>query len=125
MNVLAAQLAKRVASITQPTTSPDGSRLDGPGRKLPTLGQISFADLRDAYRVKSAAARWRRRSADRRDLPGSLQTKAALGAIFSSFAEKRVRVPVIAQVTIEQFGTMLNGTEIAAALTRSRLSRST
>ena len=28
-----------------------------------------------------------------------------------------MRVPVIAQVTIEVFGTMLNGTEISAALT--------
>ncbi len=46
-----------------------------------------------------------------------LQTKAALAAIFEFFEEKRVRLPVIAQVTIEVFGTMLNGTEIGAALT--------
>jgi 5-methyltetrahydrofolate--homocysteine methyltransferase len=119
MNVLAAQLAKRVASDYATNDKPRwvaGSM--GPGRKLPTLGQISFTDLRDAYRVQARGL-----------LDGGadllivetcqdlLQTKAALGAIFSVFAEKRVRVPVIAQVTIEQFGTMLNGTEIAAALT--------
>jgi 5-methyltetrahydrofolate--homocysteine methyltransferase len=46
-----------------------------------------------------------------------LQTKAALAAIFAHFKETRRRVPVIAQVTIEVFGTMLNGTEISAALT--------
>jgi 5-methyltetrahydrofolate--homocysteine methyltransferase len=46
-----------------------------------------------------------------------LQTKAALSAIFEHFEKHRVRVPVIAQVTIETFGTMLNGTEISAALT--------
>jgi 5-methyltetrahydrofolate--homocysteine methyltransferase len=46
-----------------------------------------------------------------------LQTKAALAAIFDFFKEKRVKLPVIAQVTIETFGTMLNGTEISAALT--------
>ncbi len=46
-----------------------------------------------------------------------LQTKAALGAIFAHFEETHRRVPVIAQVTIETFGTMLNGTEISAALT--------
>src|SRR6185436_17147374 len=46
-----------------------------------------------------------------------LQTKAALGAIFNHFEKNRIRVPVIAQVTIELFGTMLNGTEIGAALT--------
>ena len=119
MNVLAAQLAKRVASDYSTNDKPRwvaGSM--GPGRKLPTLGQISFSDLRDAYRVQVSGL-----------LDGGvdllivetcqdvLQTKAALGAIFSVFAEKRVKVPVIAQVTIEQFGTMLNGTEIAAALT--------
>ena len=119
MNVLAAQLAKRVASDYSTNDKPRwvaGSM--GPGRKLPTLGQISFTDLRDAYRVQASGL-----------LDGGvdllivetcqdvLQTKAALGAIFLVFAEKRVKVPVIAQVTIEQFGTMLNGTEIAAALT--------
>ena len=46
-----------------------------------------------------------------------LQTKAALTAIFDYFKEIKRRVPVIAQVTIEAFGTMLMGTEIGAALT--------
>jgi 5-methyltetrahydrofolate--homocysteine methyltransferase len=119
MNVLAAQLAKRVAADYSTNDKPRwvaGSM--GPGRKLPTLGHISFAELRDAYSVQARGL-----------LDGGvdllivetcqdlLQTKAALSAIFSVFAEKRTRVPVIAQVTIEVFGTMLNGTEIAAALT--------
>ena len=46
-----------------------------------------------------------------------LQTKAALAAIFEHFKQHRMRVAVIAQVTIEVFGTMLNGTGIGAALT--------
>jgi 5-methyltetrahydrofolate--homocysteine methyltransferase len=46
-----------------------------------------------------------------------LQTKAALAAIFEFFEKQKVKLPVIAQVTIETFGTMLNGTEISAALT--------
>src|SRR4026207_160586 len=119
MNVLAGQLAKRVASDYATKEKPRwvaGSM--GPGRKLPTLGHISFAELRDAYKVQVSGL-----------LDGGvdllivetcqdvLQTKAALGAIFAHFAETRRRVPVIAQVTIETFGTMLNGTEIAAALT--------
>src|SRR5689334_3707883 len=119
MNVLAARLAKRVASDYSTTEKPRwvaGSM--GPGRKLPTLGHISFTELRDAYSVQVRGL-----------LDGGadllivetcqdvLQTKAALGAIFAHFAETRRRVPVIAQVTIETFGTMLNGTEIAAALT--------
>ena len=119
MNVLAAQLAKRVASDYSTKDRPRwvaGSM--GPGRKLPTLGHISYPELRDAYSVQVRGL-----------LDGGvdalivetcqdvLQTKAALAAIFAVFEERRTRVPVIAQVTIEVFGTMLNGTEIAAALT--------
>jgi 5-methyltetrahydrofolate--homocysteine methyltransferase len=119
MNVLAARLAKRVASDYSTKEKPRwvaGSM--GPGRKLPTLGHISFSELRDAYRVQARGL-----------LDGGadvlivetcqdlLQTKAALAAIFGLFEERHSRVPVFAQVTIEVFGTMLNGTEIAAALT--------
>src|SRR2546423_13983074 len=119
MNVLAARLAKRVASDYSTKDKPRwvaGSM--GPGRKLPTLGHISYTELRDAYSVQVRGL-----------LDGGvdllivetcqdvLQTKAALAAIFSVFEERRTRVPVIAQVTIEVFGTMLNGTEISAALT--------
>jgi len=119
MNVLAARLAKRVAADFATPAKPRwvaGSM--GPGRKLPTLGHISFKDLRDAYRVQVEGL-----------IDGGvdllivetcqdvLQTKAALSAIFSLFSETHRRVPVIAQVTIEVFGTMLNGTEISAALT--------
>jgi 5-methyltetrahydrofolate--homocysteine methyltransferase len=119
MNVLAARLAKRVAADYSTKDKPRwvaGSM--GPGRKLPTLGHISFADLRAAYGEQVRGL-----------LDGGvdllivetcqdlLQTKAALGAIFAHFEKHRVRVPVIAQVTIEVFGTMLNGTEIGAALT--------
>jgi 5-methyltetrahydrofolate--homocysteine methyltransferase len=119
MNVRAAQLAKRIANDYSTKDKPRwvaGSM--GPGRKLPTLGHISFKDLRDAYMVQARGL-----------LDGGvdllivetcqdlLQTKAALGAIFLVFEETHRRVPVIAQVTIETFGTMLNGTEISAALT--------
>ena len=119
MNVLAAQLAKRVAGDYSSKGKPRwvaGSM--GPGRKLPTLGHIKFSDLKAAYAVQARGL-----------LDGGadllivetcqdlLQTKAALAAIFSHFEESRRRVPVIAQVTIEVFGTMLNGTEIGAALT--------
>jgi 5-methyltetrahydrofolate--homocysteine methyltransferase len=119
MNAMAARLAKRVAADYTTVSKPRwvaGSM--GPGRKLPTLGHISFQELRDAYRVQVAGL-----------LDGGvdllivetcqdlLQTKAALSAIFSHFSATKRRVPVIAQVTIEIFGTMLNGTEISAALT--------
>jgi len=119
MNVLAARLAKGIAADYSTKDKPRwvaGSM--GPGRKLPTLGHIKFADLKAAYAEQVRGL-----------LDGGvdllivetcqdlLQTKAALAAIFAHFEKHRVRVPVIAQVTIELFGTMLNGTEIAAALT--------
>lgn len=119
MNVLAARLAKRVAGDYSTKAQPRwvaGSM--GPGRKLPTLGHIKFIDLKAAYREQVRGL-----------IDGGvdllivetcqdlLQTKAALSAIFEQFAETHTRVPVIAQVTIEVFGTMLNGTEIGAALT--------
>ena len=119
MNVRAARLAKRIASDYSTKSKPRwvaGSM--GPGRKLPTLGHIGFADLKAAYGVQVSGLI--DGGADLlivetcQDL---LQTKAALAAIFSHFEKTHSRVPVIAQVTIEVFGTMLNGTEISAALT--------
>lgn len=119
MNVRAATLAKRIASDYSTKVKPRwvaGSM--GPGRKLPTLGHISFLDLKAAYAEQVRGL-----------LDGGvdllivetcqdlLQTKAALSAIFENFKAHRRRVPVITQVTIEVFGTMLNGTEIGAALT--------
>lgn len=119
MNVRAARLAKRIASDYSTKEKPRwvaGSM--GPGRKLPTLGHISFVDLKAAY-----AEQVRGLLDGGADLlivetcQDLLQTKAALAAIFEHFRQQRLRVPVMAQVTIEVFGTMLNGTEIGAALT--------
>jgi 5-methyltetrahydrofolate--homocysteine methyltransferase len=119
LNKRAAQLARRIAADYSTRERPRwvaGSM--GPGTKLPTLGHITFRELRDAYSEQV------RGLVDGgvdllivetcQDL---LQTKAALRAIFDHFEETRRRLPVIAQVTIELFGTMLNGTEINAALT--------
>ncbi|HEX9962295.1 MAG TPA: homocysteine S-methyltransferase family protein, partial [Pyrinomonadaceae bacterium] len=119
MNAKAARLARRVADDFSTREKPRfvaGSM--GPGRKLPTLGHVNFLDLKEAYSVQVNGL-----YAGGVDLfivetcQDILQTKAALAAIFEFFEKKRVRIPVIAQVTIETFGTMLNGTEISAALT--------
>ncbi|MBX7060275.1 MAG: methionine synthase [Pyrinomonadaceae bacterium] len=119
VNLKAAELAKRVASDYSTHDHPRfvaGSI--GPGTKLPTLGHITYRALKDAYREQVRGL-----------IDGGsdilivetcqdlLQTKAALAAIFDHFEKTRSRIPVIAQVTIEVFGTMLNGTEIGAALT--------
>ena len=119
VNRKAAELAKRVANDY---STPDHPRFVagsiGPGTKLPTLGHITYRDLKDAYREQVHGL-----------VDGGsdvlivetcqdlLQTKAALAAIFEFFEKNKIRIPVIAQVTIEVFGTMLNGTEIGAALT--------
>ncbi|MEO8648079.1 MAG: methionine synthase [Acidobacteriota bacterium] len=119
VNRRAAELAVRVARDYSTVDKPRfvaGSI--GPGTKLPTLGHITYSELKDAYREQVRGL-----------IDGGsdllivetcqdlLQTKAALGAIFDHFEMTRSRMPVIAQVTIEVFGTMLNGTEIGAALT--------
>ena len=119
LNVKAAQLAKRVAADFSTKEKPRwvaGSM--GPTTKLPTLGHISFLDMKASYREQARGL-----------LDGGadllivetcqdiLQTKSALAAIFEELESSKRRVPVIAQVTIEAFGTMLMGTEIGAALT--------
>ncbi|MER3631928.1 MAG: hypothetical protein C4325_07010 [Blastocatellia bacterium] len=119
VNRLAASIARELASDY---TKPDKPRFVagsiGPGTKLPTLGHISYPDLKSAYREQVRGL-----FDGGSDLfivetcQDLLQTKAALAAIFEFFEQTRVRIPVVAQVTIEVFGTMLNGTEIAAALT--------
>ncbi len=119
LNVRAAQLARRVAADYATKERPRwvaGSM--GPGTKSPTLGHIRFPEIKAAYGVQA------RGLVDGgvdllvvetcQDL---LQTKAALVAIFEYFEEIKRKIPVIAQVTIETFGTMLPGTEINAALT--------
>ncbi len=119
VNKKAAELAKRLARDFSTSDKPRfvaGSI--GPGTKLPTLGHINFRDLKQAY-VEQVRGLYDGGS----DLfvvetcQDLLQTKAALAAIFEFFERQKVQIPVIAQVTIETFGTMLNGTEIAAALT--------
>src|SRR5918997_2193939 len=119
LNVKAARLARRVASDFATKDRPRwvaGSM--GPGTKSPTLGHVTYSQVREAYAVQARGL-----------LDGGcdllivetcqdlLQTKATLAAIFEEFKRRGSRVPVITQVTIELFGTMLPGTEISAALT--------
>jgi len=118
-NRLAAAIAKKMAREFSTPAHPRfvaGSM--GPTTKLPSLGNISYHDLKATYYVQVAGL-----------VEGGvdllcvetcqdlLQTKAALGAIFEYFADKRVRVPVMASVTVETMGTMLLGSDISAALT--------
>jgi 5-methyltetrahydrofolate--homocysteine methyltransferase len=90
----------------------------GPGTKLPTLGHVDFAGLRDAYQRNAAGL-----------LAGGvqailvetcqdlLQAKAGIIGARRAIAEAGTDAVLIAQVTIEQNGAMLLGSEIGAALT--------
>jgi 5-methyltetrahydrofolate--homocysteine methyltransferase len=118
LNKTAAILAKAAA---EEFSTPDKPRFVagsmGPGTKLPTLGHIDFDSLKAAY-VEQA----------RGLIDGGvdlmlvetcqdvLQIKAALNGIEEAFDQLGKRLPLMVSVTMEQQGTMLVGTEMAAAL---------
>jgi 5-methyltetrahydrofolate--homocysteine methyltransferase len=118
INVAAARLAKEVAADF---STPDRTRFVagsvGPGTKMPSLGHITFAELRDAYQVQMDGL-----------LEGGvdlllietqydlLGLKAAMIAARRAMAAQGREVPLQVQVTIELTGRMLPGTEIGAAL---------
>jgi 5-methyltetrahydrofolate--homocysteine methyltransferase len=119
LNVAAARLARETADEYEADGRPRyvaGSI--GPGTKLPSLGHISFAELRDAY-VEQA----------RGLLVGGvdlflietcmdlLQIKAAMIACRRAMAAEGREVPIQVQVTMETTGRMLVGSEIGAAVT--------
>ena len=90
----------------------------GPGTKLPTLGHVPYATLRDAYQENAAGLIAGGVDAliveTCQDL---LQCKAAVIGARRAMAELGREVPLICHVTVETTGTMLLGSEIGAALT--------
>jgi 5-methyltetrahydrofolate--homocysteine methyltransferase len=90
----------------------------GPGTKLPTLGHVTYAALRDAYQAEVDGLVGGGADAilveTAQDL---LQAKAALNGARRAFRSAGTRLPLFVQVTVETTGTMLLGTEIGAALT--------
>ncbi|MGH8828203.1 MAG: homocysteine S-methyltransferase family protein, partial [Jiangellaceae bacterium] len=90
----------------------------GPGTKLPSLGHVGFATLRDAYRVQVEGMLDGGVDAvlveTAQDL---LQAKAAVIGARRAMKAVGVDLPLIVNVTVETTGTMLLGTEIGAALT--------
>lgn len=122
-----AELAEKGARIARDVADDMGPGADGvprmvlgslgPGTKLPSLGQMDFDEMREAY--AEAGYGLARGGADAilietaQDL---LQVKAAVLGVHEGMARASRRVPVIAHVTIETTGTMLLGSEIGAAL---------
>jgi 5-methyltetrahydrofolate--homocysteine methyltransferase len=113
LSLASARIAREVADGYQGLVA--GSI--GPGTKSPSLGQISFAELRDAYEDMIRGL-----------LEGGvdvlitethfdlLALKASIIAARRAMAAVGREVPIQAQATMEQTGTMLLGTEIGAAL---------
>ncbi|HTR95802.1 MAG TPA: methionine synthase [Trebonia sp.] len=90
----------------------------GPGTKLPTLGHVTFRELRDSYYENAAGLL--RGGADAliiETCPDLLQAKAAVIGTKRAVRDLAPEAVVIASLTIETTGTMLLGTEIGAALT--------
>src|SRR4051794_2329988 len=119
LNVAAARLAREVADDHATDGRPRyvaGSI--GPGTKLPSLGHITFDDLRDAYEEQATGL-----------LEGGvdlflietcidlLQVKAAMQACRRAMRAGGRQVPLQVQVSMETTGRMLVGSEIGAVLT--------
>ncbi|MER5640246.1 homocysteine S-methyltransferase family protein, partial [Kitasatospora sp. NPDC002227] len=90
----------------------------GPGTKLPTLGHVDYATVREGFRQNAAGLI--AGGADGLLVETSqdlLQTKAAVLGAKAAVEEAGLDLPVFVQVTVETTGTMLLGSEIGAALT--------
>ena len=90
----------------------------GPGTKLPSLGHVDYAFLRDTF--KEQAVGLIKGGSDAFLVETSqdlLQTKAAINGCRLAIFETGTRLPIFVEVTVETTGTMLMGSEIGAALT--------
>ena len=119
INIAAAKLAREVA---QQFSTPGKPRFVagsmGPTTKLPSLGHISFDEMVASYEQQATAL-----------IEGGvdillietaqdlLQAKVAACGVIEAMRKAGKRLPVTVQVTLQESGTMLLGTEIGAALT--------
>ena len=119
INLKAAQLAREVAQQFATKDRPRfvaGSM--GPTTKLPSLGHIGWDAMEASYEEQALAL-----------IEGGvdvmlietcqdlLQAKIATVAVLEAMRKTGKRLPVQVQVTLQESGTMLLGTEIGAALT--------
>ena len=119
LNRLAAQ---QLNAVRDEFSTPDWPRYSfasvGPGTKLPSLGHTDWETLYHSYFEQvSGLVEGGIDVVKIETCQDLLQTKAALAATAAVFEKTGTRLPVIASVTIETTGTMLLGTDIAAALT--------
>jgi 5-methyltetrahydrofolate--homocysteine methyltransferase len=89
----------------------------GPGTKLATLGHAPYATLKSSYTEQA-------RGLIEGGVDGflietcqdPLQAKAAVNGVLTARREAKVDLPIFVSVTMEVTGTMLVGTEMAAAI---------
>ncbi|NOZ00519.1 MAG: methionine synthase [Deltaproteobacteria bacterium] len=118
LNLEAARLAREAADEF---STPDRPRFVsgsvGPGTKLPSLGQISFAELHSAF--KDQIAGLLQGGVDLIQIEtcqDPLQARAAVIAAAEAQEKAGRHVPVFCQLTFEPTGALLLGTEPAAAI---------
>jgi len=90
----------------------------GPGTKLPSLGHIDYAPLEDAYAVQAGGLV--AGGADAfliETCQDPLQIKAAVNGAKRAREAAGAATPIFVQVTVETTGTLLVGSDIAAAAT--------
>ncbi len=93
----------------------------GPGTRLPTLGQVSFAALRDSYADQVSGL-----VDGGADLlliettQDPLQARAAVVGARRAMTAADRSLPIVVQITVETTGTMLLGTETPAAVAMLR-----
>jgi 5-methyltetrahydrofolate--homocysteine methyltransferase len=119
INLAAVKLAREAADQFSTKTKPRfvaGSM--GPTTKLPSLGHITFDAMVEAYEEQAAAL-----------IEGGvdillietaqdlLQAKVATVGVLEAMRKAGKRLPITVQVTLQESGVMLLGTEIGAALT--------
>lgn len=117
INRRAAEIARKAAAAAAADGAPRfvlGSI--GPGTRLPSLGHVSYDDLEQALTLQARAL-----------IDGGvdgllietcqdmLQVKAAVNGAKAAIRATGHRVPIAVQVTVETTGTLLTGSDIAAA----------
>ncbi len=89
----------------------------GPGTKLPSLGHVAYRDIEAAVAVQAGALI--QGGVDAlliETCQDPLQVKAAVNGSKMALKVEGKQLPIMVQVTIETTGTMLVGTDIAAAI---------
>ncbi|MEU5975386.1 methionine synthase [Streptomyces sp. NPDC047315] len=115
-----ARIAREVADECTASTGQERWVLGsiGPGTKLPTLGHIGYAPLRDGFQANAEGLIAGGADAllveTTQDL---LQTKASVLGARRAMEAVGVDVPLLCSMAFETTGTMLLGSEIGAALT--------